>query len=391
MLIFNIKRSVATKRSKKPAAATSVSSQPAVTAGPSVGSPVSLPSFIDDDRLKEAVLSALQTLSKKGSLGTNPFSFTAPFPVPDSDCPQRESRGGDGCPEHHNVVGTTRSPAVGACEVDVKDYLTPYVKSHVYPSMSISRRSDQVISSGLESMDSASIGIHPFPLLSSGLDQLRVPQGGNLGASVSSLSPTSLMFPLPDSGFSSLPGPSSSFPPVSVSGPSSSGFSSSSLPSSSFSTPSFHPSSLSSASFPSSASVTSASTPSIPSVLSSSSSAPPPPSSSSHPFSSSSSSFQLPPPPGFPPMSSSSSFPSSLLHPPPPHLLLYCLLLSLRLRFLWYLPASPPPPPLLLLGAFAILVFLPSAPDSLRFLSDSLPLALVLVLSLPLVSFLRPW
>ena len=101
------KRSLATKRSKKPAAATSVSSQPAVTAGPSVGSPVSLPSLADGDRLKEAILSALQTLSKKGSLGTNPFSFTAPFPVPDSDSPQRESSGGDGCPEHHNVVGTT--------------------------------------------------------------------------------------------------------------------------------------------------------------------------------------------------------------------------------------------------------------------------------------------
>ena len=313
VLTLQHKRSHATKRSKKPAAATSVSSQPAVSAGPSVGSPVSLPSLADDDRLKEAVLSDLQTLSKKGSLGTNPFSFTAPFPVPNSDSPQRESSRGDSCPKHHNVAGTTRSSAVGACEVDVQDSSSPYVKSHAYPSVSISHRSNQVMSSGLESTDSASISIHPSPLLSSGLDQLQVPQGGNLGASVSSLSPTPLMFPLPDSGFSSLLGHPSSFPPsVSGSGLSSSGFSSSSLPSSSFSTPSFHPSSLSSASFPSSASVTSALPSSIPSVLSSSSS------SSSLPFSSSFSLFQLPPPPGFPPMSSSSSFPTSLLHPPPP-------------------------------------------------------------------------
>ena len=44
----------------------------------------------------------------------------------------------------------------------------------------------------------------------------------------------------------------------------------------------------------------------------------------------------------------------------------------LAVRFLWYLPANPPPPPLPPLDAFAILVFLPSAPVSLRFLS-SLP------------------
>ena len=50
-------------------------------------------------------------------------------------------------------------------------------------------------------------------------------------------------------------------------------------------------------------------------------------------------------------------------------------------HFLGYLPANPPSPPLPPLSAFAVLVFLTSPPDSLRFLSDSLPLALVLVLS----------
>ena len=60
------KRSLASKRSKKPATAIPVS-QLAVTASPSLGFPVSVPSFADDDRLKEAVMSALQSLSKKGS------------------------------------------------------------------------------------------------------------------------------------------------------------------------------------------------------------------------------------------------------------------------------------------------------------------------------------
>ena len=183
------KRSLATKRSKKPAAASSVSSQLAVTAGPSSGSPSRLPSFADDDRLKEAVLSALQTLSQKGSLGTNPFSITAPLPVPDSDTHKRESSGGDGCHQTHTVGGTTRSSAVGACEVKSAVSSTPSVQSTLYPSVSLSHRSGQVMSSGLESTDSASLGLNPPPLFSVSLDQLRVLEGGNLGASVSSLIP----------------------------------------------------------------------------------------------------------------------------------------------------------------------------------------------------------
>ena len=150
------------------------------------------------------------------------------------------------------------------------------------------------MSSGLESTDSASLGLNPPPLSSVGLDQLRVPEGGNLGASISSLSPNSFMFPLLDSGFSSLPGPSASIPPspaVSEVSSVSSGFSAS-LPSLSSALP--H---------------------SVPSLLSSSFSAPPP-SSSSLPFSSSF--LILPSSAWVPPGSLFSSFPSFLLAPPPP-------------------------------------------------------------------------
>ena len=69
------KKSLATKRGKKPAAASTGSSQPTVTASLSLGFPARLPSFADNNRLKDAVLSALQTLSQSGSLGTNLFFF----------------------------------------------------------------------------------------------------------------------------------------------------------------------------------------------------------------------------------------------------------------------------------------------------------------------------
>ena len=325
------KRSFASKRSKKPVQASSIS-QPAVTAGPSLGSLVSVSSFAYDGRLKEAVMSALQTLCKKGSLGTNPFPFAVPFPVPDSESHTRDSSRGDGCHQPHAVGGITRSAAVGACEVKATVATTPSVQSHMYQSLSLSNRSEQVMSRSLESVDSASLGVQPSPLISASLDQLRVTEGGSLGVSVPSLSPTSLMFPLPDSGFSSLSGPSSSVPPSpSVSAVSSlpSDFSSA-PPSSSFSLPSFAPSSLSSASFPSSTFVTSALPPSVPSVFSAFLSTPLPSAvSSSLPVASSSSSLSFPPPPppplprplpGFPPVASSSSLPSAFphLYPPPP-------------------------------------------------------------------------
>ena len=69
-----------------------------------------------------------------------------------------------------------------------------YVSSHV----SLSHRSDQGMSLSLESHDSARLGIQSSQSLSLGSDQSRVFEGGSLGAS-SALSPTSLLFPVPDS------------------------------------------------------------------------------------------------------------------------------------------------------------------------------------------------
>ena len=106
--------------------------------------------------------------------------------------------------------GTTRTSAVGACEVRSSVATTPSVQYSMSHYVSLSNRPVQVISRSLESIDSASLGSQHSQSLSSGLDQLRVTEGGSLGVSVSSLSPTSLMFPIPNSGFSSLPGPSSS-------------------------------------------------------------------------------------------------------------------------------------------------------------------------------------
>ena len=79
---MSYKCTLASKRSKMPQPAPV--SQPAVT-GSSVGhSSVSTPALDDSDRLKEAVLSAIQSLSQAGRLGTNPLPSTAPFPVPNS-------------------------------------------------------------------------------------------------------------------------------------------------------------------------------------------------------------------------------------------------------------------------------------------------------------------
>ena len=74
------KKSLDTKRGKKTAAASTGSSQLAVTASPSLSSSARLPSFADDNRLIDAVLSALQTLFQSGSLGTNLFFFRSSPP-----------------------------------------------------------------------------------------------------------------------------------------------------------------------------------------------------------------------------------------------------------------------------------------------------------------------
>ena len=227
-------------------------------------------------------------MSQTGRLGTNPLPSTAPFPVPDSES-HWVSSGGEGSHQPRTAGGTTRTSAVGACVLSssrenstppsVPFYVSsnvPSVPFYVSSNVSLSHRSDQGMSLSLESHDSARIGSQSSPSLSLGSDQLRVSEGGSLGAS-SALSPTSLLFPVPDSGFSlsAPPSSSSSFTPsslFSVATASSSSLSSSSqfsIPPVSIPLPSFAPSFLSSASFPSSL-LSSSLPPSIPSVLSSS-------------------------------------------------------------------------------------------------------------------------
>ena len=121
-------RSLASKR-KKPQSATPVS-QPVVTTSSSVGPSVSTSAFADDDRLKEAVMSALQLLSEKGRVGINPLPSTAPFPVPDSDS-HWVSSGGDGSHQPHTVGGTTRTSAVGAYEVSSESSTTSSLRFNV--------------------------------------------------------------------------------------------------------------------------------------------------------------------------------------------------------------------------------------------------------------------
>ena len=66
--------------------------------------------------------------------------------------------------------GSTRSYGVGACTYWTTVAMTPFVHSNICPSVSLSARPAQIISSGLESRDSAVLGIHPSPLVSSILE-----------------------------------------------------------------------------------------------------------------------------------------------------------------------------------------------------------------------------
>ena len=252
--------------------------------------------------------------------------------------------GGDGGMKLHNVDSLSRSSGVGALDNSAVS-MSPLVHHDLLNVYQSSARHSHNFGSVLAAPVAAPVG-HPHPpLASSGDDQLRVPGRGPLDSALSSLSPTSLLFPLPPS--LTVPPSSSTLlrPPLSAS--SSSGAIPSlsslaavppSLSSSSFSAPlppypSFAPSSLSSASFPSSSFITAFLPPSVSSLF---------PTPSPSPFvseSSSASSFSpslpssVPPRPGFPPSSSysssssSSSFPplsvssSSFLRPvaPPPH------------------------------------------------------------------------
>ena len=76
-------KSLAGKRSKKPAVTAASVIQPAVDSSPLEPSPPSMPSVSEASRLKDAVLAVLQSLSMSGSLGINQSSSTAPSTVPD--------------------------------------------------------------------------------------------------------------------------------------------------------------------------------------------------------------------------------------------------------------------------------------------------------------------
>ena len=77
------KKSLATKRGKKPAVAAASVCHPAVESSPLLGSPPSFPSIIEDSKIRDAVLAVLQPLSRTGSVDINQSSFPAPSTVPD--------------------------------------------------------------------------------------------------------------------------------------------------------------------------------------------------------------------------------------------------------------------------------------------------------------------
>ena len=162
-------RSLASKRSKTPQPASV--NQPAAT-GSSVGpSSVSSPTVDDSDRLKEAVMSAVHSLSQTGRLGTNPLPSTAPFPVPDSES-HWVSSGGEGSHQPCTAGGTTQTSAVGACVVSSsrENSMPPSVPFYVSSNVSLSHRSDQGMSLSLESHDSARLGSQSSQSLNLGSD-----------------------------------------------------------------------------------------------------------------------------------------------------------------------------------------------------------------------------
>ena len=342
------KVSLAGKRKKQQGP--SSSSSPAVASSPSVDSHVRLPSVSEDSVICDTVLSYLSSLSKSGSLGTNLPSFTAPSPVPDSAPSIKGVTGEESGPEPHNLGVPTRSSGVVASVISSSASIPT-----VLPDISIPLNVQPRVMQDVREAVSQPLAYVSVPLASSGLDQSRFTGGDTVYVTAAaSLSPTSLLFPLPhpssssSSSFSALPTSSSSVP---------SSFSSSAAPLSSFSG-SFPSSSFPLSSFP--PSQLPLSTPSVSSSLpplsflgSVSSTVPFPgypsvPSSSSDPTSSLSSLYlssltpssscssspslapsHPPPPPGFPPLpltsasssslafaSSSSSFPWDVLVPP---------------------------------------------------------------------------
>ena len=263
------KKSLATKRGKKPAVAAASVSRPAVESSTLLGSPPTFPSISEDSKIRDAVLAVLQSLSKAGSLGTNQSS-TAPSTVPDYAPSVGGDTGGDGGMKPHNVGRLSRSSGVGALDNSVAS-TTRDVHHDIYSVYPSSARHSHDLCSVFAAPVAAPLG-HPPPLASSGDDLLRVPGHGPLDVASSPLSPNSLLFPLPPSSYAV--SSSSSFffwsPFFGLSFSCSSPFLllllfSFLFPSST--PPSFAPSSLSSDSFPSFSSVTSALPPSVSSLF----------------------------------------------------------------------------------------------------------------------------
>ena len=156
--------------------------------------------------VRETVLSYLSFLSQSGSLGTNLHSFPAPSHVPDLASSIQGVTGGDSVPEPHIIGGPTRSSGVGAGAVTSSAASAPTVLPNVSVPLYPQHRVSQVMPVVNEAVTQP-LGYSPFPLASLGSDHSRFAVTVTASAS---LSPTSLIFPLPGSLSSSLPPASSS-------------------------------------------------------------------------------------------------------------------------------------------------------------------------------------
>ena len=92
-------------------------------------------------RIPLSVLHAF--MSQSGSLGTNPFSLSAPSSVPDSVPPLRGVVGGDGGRQPHTMGGLTRASGVGAFEY-TSPVPSPIVSSVQSVPCSVTARLDEV-------------------------------------------------------------------------------------------------------------------------------------------------------------------------------------------------------------------------------------------------------
>ena len=134
--------------------------------------------------------------------------------MPDSAPSIKGVTGGESGPEPHNLGGPTRSSGVGAGVISSSAASIPTVLPNISVPLNVQPRVMQDVRAAVaQPLANASV-----PLASSGLDQSRFTGGDTVYVTAAaSLSPTSLLFPLPhpsssSSSFSALPTSSSSFP-----------------------------------------------------------------------------------------------------------------------------------------------------------------------------------